>query len=121
MPGINGNSRRGRPPIHPGESSVQVCLRVPESQYDLLDHSARSRRVSIPALIRRRLAPSAAPDLYYRCAYRGIYKAGQAYAINDVVAANGRLFRRVQDEDEDEDFERFVTAFEHRFAQLKYE
>jgi hypothetical protein len=51
-------SRRppGRPPLQRGEVSVNVCVRLPASQFDALDRRARLEHANVPELIRRRLA-----------------------------------------------------------------
>lgn len=48
-----GPSRRGRPSLVPGESSERVCVRLPESDYDLAYKMATAQRVSVPELMRR--------------------------------------------------------------------
>ena len=44
--------KRGRPALRGGEPSVQVTVRVAESDYDWLDQWARALGGSIPELIR---------------------------------------------------------------------
>lgn len=46
----------GRPPLQRGDPSVNVNFRVPGTQYDRLEQQARNGRMTVPELIRRRLA-----------------------------------------------------------------
>jgi predicted HicB family RNase H-like nuclease len=52
---VVGGRRRGRPPLSPGETSERVCVRLPESDYDLVYKMAKANRVSVPELMRQAL------------------------------------------------------------------
>lgn len=49
--------RPGRPPLDPTDPSIEVCLTLPSKRYDDLYARAQRARVTVPELIRRRLAP----------------------------------------------------------------
>jgi hypothetical protein len=48
--------RPGRPPLDEQCRSVPVCIKMPSRQYDELYERAQRDRVSIPEMIRRRIA-----------------------------------------------------------------
>jgi hypothetical protein len=48
--------RPGRPPLDGKGRSVPVCIKMPARQYDDLYERAQRDRVSIPEMIRRKLA-----------------------------------------------------------------
>jgi hypothetical protein len=52
-------NRPGRPPLDREHDSVQICVSVPDHQYDELYAKAREQRVSVPEVIRRTLAKTA--------------------------------------------------------------
>jgi hypothetical protein len=47
----------GRPRVDPTDESVSVNLKLPSRHYDALYARARDARTSVPAMIRRMLAP----------------------------------------------------------------
>jgi hypothetical protein len=50
---MNSHKRRGRPSVCPGERSVGLHLRLPASEFDLVDKLSRQWRVSMQDLIRQ--------------------------------------------------------------------
>lgn len=52
----NKNQRRGRPRLHPDESSRRVCLTFPESLIAKLNMEAKNRGISFAALIREKIS-----------------------------------------------------------------
>lgn len=50
---IVGGSRRGRPPLSKREPSSPVCVKMPDSEYDLAYKMAAEERVSVPEILRR--------------------------------------------------------------------
>lgn len=50
-------NRPGRPPLDRTDRSVGVHVKLPSRHYDALYARATGARVSVPALIRRMLAP----------------------------------------------------------------
>jgi len=46
----------GRPPLRRGDPSVSMHVRLPTSDYDRLEQRAQAARVTVPELVRRRLA-----------------------------------------------------------------
>ena len=47
--------RRGRPRLDPDQSSIRVCLAIPEDQYDLAYQRAGRDRQKVPDVIRTAL------------------------------------------------------------------
>jgi hypothetical protein len=47
--------QKGRPPLDPHDRSVEVMVSMPSKKYDAIYTEARTRRISIPELIRDRV------------------------------------------------------------------
>lgn len=55
-------SKRGRPPLTPGETPTKVQVYVPNADYDRALETARRQGVSVPELLRQGLRRTLSDD-----------------------------------------------------------